>query len=549
MLHYREDIKKRGIAKVLQMARKRLPTLIVLIALLAGIIGSILVLRGGTDVSKKDGKKEKPVQLQEAQEVRLGMFDPASFAVYASTDEDIVYLNQIIYESLFSLDEHLNVRPQLVASYSCDEAAGKISITLRDASFSDGTALTAEDVARSVGEIKETGAASPYYAYASRIDTVEVSDDKNLTVYFAAASDAAPDNLTFPIAASSSTDEDGNFRLGSGVYAYGDYEAGKSLVLKPNEHFDGRKAKPVHIRLMRDKKMLAGFATMDAVTAFLSKDADADALAEEKNLSYVPLVSGEMEFLSFNIKTPALAKSAFRQAVARGISRKDLIADDYGGAGTISDSLYFPGFLGVKESKALDYSPGEAARLLSACGYKDGNEDGILEDSSGTPLHLRLLIANGNQSRKDGAETIAANLKSLGIAVEVQIMDAAGVQEKLKARDFDIFYGGMRIDKQFRIGELFGTYNYGQYENADLIAEVNRLEHCLTPEEQKDAFAKLKKDLNKEVPYFCLCYRNYGLISVKTLSYQEKPLFFDPYRACGDWTWKEHVKEQADAGD
>ena len=111
--------------------------------------------------------------------------------------------------------------------------------------------------------------------------------------------------------------------------------------------------------------------TMDAVTAYLSKDSDADAVAGDKSLGITEVTSGELEFLGFNLNSPMLSDRSFRQAIAKSIDRKAIIKDDYGSAAVISDSLYWPGFLGADTEKTILYEPKEATSIFKSLGCSD----------------------------------------------------------------------------------------------------------------------------------------------------------------------------------
>ena len=87
-----------------------------------------------------------------------------SFNVYESADEDVFYINQLVYSSLFKLDKNLNISPDVVSEYSVDTSSGEVNITLKDnVKFSDGSKLDSSDVKASVERIIAAESGSPYF--------------------------------------------------------------------------------------------------------------------------------------------------------------------------------------------------------------------------------------------------------------------------------------------------------------------------------------------------------------------------------------------------
>lgn len=59
-----------------------------------------------------------------------------------------------------------------------------------------------------------------------------------------------------------------------------------------------------------------------------------------------------------------------------------------------------------KKDDTFNFEPKKATKLLKELKLKDRDEDGILEDESGNPVTLRILVQNTNKQRLEAAETI-----------------------------------------------------------------------------------------------------------------------------------------------
>ena len=529
-----------SIDKIFAFLRRHLLAIIVVIVVVSGIIATVMIVNRDDRPGDDDGGAI--AILQPASEVRLAMYEPKSFNPLLSSDEDVVYINQLVYSYLFRLDNGLNIMPDIAESYVPNRETGSVEIVLKDdLIFSDGTAMNAYDVEYTIDTIKVIGETSPYYNYVKKISKVFVTSRNSLFIEFYSPKDAALDNLVFPIVSAESY-RDYTFNVGGGPYKFGEYKAGKELILEANDKYYGEIPEiSVVLSIVKNKEILPGLTTMDDVTAYISKEASADDVAIDKGLRCRYIPSGELEFIGFNCNNSILADSELRFAIASAIDRESIVKDDYANSGVVSDSLYFPNFLDVTAGEDVKYDPKKAAEILASLGYTDTNEDKVLENESGVPLSIRLLVRKDSGTRKDAAATIAKNLNAIGINVEVIQLASEEMTAVLKGGSFDMYLGGIKLDKQFKMTELFTSANYGRYDDETVLTLVSQLEQCLSREEQKGVFTVLKPLLNKELPYFSICYKTHSFVSVSSLAVKDGPTFFDPYRDIQHWSWQKKV--------
>ncbi len=524
--------------KVFDFLHRHIIIIIIAVVVLAGGISTVAIVRGDAAPSEEE---QETVTYEAMNKIYLAMDRVETLNPLVSRDSDVYYISQLLFSSLFRLDESLNIESEAVKSYQTNSENGSVSLKLRtDVKFSDGSSLTANDVRATVNAILRIGADGPYYEYASKIDSVQVSDTYSLTISFEDPADAALDNLVFPIISAVNYDTDSDRPIGSGPYAISSYDSTKYLNLNPNKHYFGEKpGNKLRFKVLPDKSRTSGLMTMEAVTAYVSRDQDADADAEDKELKTQKISSGEFEYLGFNFKNQILAKKEVRQAIACAVDVEGLIHDNYGGAGVSSDSIYFPGFLGT-ENKGDTYAQDikGAIDLLAAAGYRDVNEDGLLEDEEGKKVSMTILVNSNDGNRKDTAESIAAALKEIGIDTKVKSLGWQSYKTAVKEGEFDLYLGGYKFDKKFDLRELFRNGNAIGYKNTTVQSYVNQMETCLSSEKQKELYEKLKPLLAEELPYYCLCYKTYAFITVPRFTGESLPTFFDIYRGCESWRWE-----------
>ena len=542
------DLKFRGEKstkdKILEFAHTHAVKLVVAAVIIAGVVASVFIFMNG-DEKDTVSKSGKTITLEKSDINYIGIVQPEAFNALASNDADIYYVNQIIYSQLFTLDDHMNLKPDLVDNYTADAENASVYITLRgDAKFSDGTPVTASDVKATVKYINSAGKNSPYYNYASKIESVSAEGEKNLVIKFSSAADAALDNLLFPIVSADNYSKGENFVLGSGPYAYESYDQGKAVHLKVNEYYYGKKAEnKLDLCVLPAENQLIGLMSMDAVTVAMSRDPDAEETAEEKDLGCESVVSGELEFIGFNHANPVLKDKKVRQAIAHSIETDAVIEDSYGDSAVKTNSLYFPDFLGVKGG-GIKFDQKLSAENLKKAGYKDKNKDGLLEKPDGEALTVKLMVNGADKKRSDAADVIKENMKAIGINIEIERVSAEDFTKRLKAGSFEMYLGGIRIDRQFNLTDMFGEYNYGKYADANVISKVAGLERALNADDQKKAFEQAQKALNEEIPYVPLCYKKYYILTAPTYKSDEKGTFFDCYRGVPSAEWKKTVAKE-----
>ncbi len=532
--------------RIFDFLHRHIIIIIIAVVVLAGAVSTVTIVRGG---GVSESRNTQQVEYQPMKTVYLAMDRVETLNPLVSSDSDVFYISQLVYSSLFRLDENLNIEPDLVKSYKTSPSEGSVSIKLRqDVKFSDGSSLTAADVSYTVNRILSIGSDSPYYAYVSKIRSVYTSGTYSLTITFESPADAALDNLVFPIVSRTDYSDSSNKVLGSGPYRFGSYDSTRELNLKPNKYYYGEAAQNnLQFKVVSDKSKTTGLMTMEAITAYVSRDQDADADAEDKDLQVTGISSGEMEYLAFNFKNKALEKKEVRQAIAKAIDTESLIKDNYGGAGIQSDSVYFPGFLGTEnqgDAYALDQK--KAAELMAEAGYRDTNEDGILEDEKGKKLTLTILVNRNNSSRTDSAGFISDALEEIGIKTTVKSLSWADYKQAIEDGEFDLYLGGYKFDKKSNLRTMFKSGNAISYKNTQVRSLVNQLETCLSAKKQKAVYEELKPLLSEELPYYCLLYKTYAFITVPQFTSEELPTFFDIYRGCGSWQWNKTVTIEAE---
>lgn len=483
--------------RAFDFAHEHIIIIIIVVVVLAGLISTVAIVKGDASPNTSE-TTEATTTYEKMNTVYLAMDEVASLEPLGSQDRDVYYLAQLIYSSLFRLDENLGLQKDLVDTYNVDTAGGSVSLKLReDAKFGDGSAVTASDVRYTILQIQRLGSDSPYYHDVAKIQSVSATGSRTLTITFESPSDAALDNLIFPVVDESSYDSGSNKNIGSGPYCYSSYDRVKCLKLNSEK-----------------------------------------------------ISSSEAEYLAFNFKNKVLAEADVRHAIAKAIDVQALINDNFGGSAVASDSIYFPGFLGTEnKGDAYELDQTGALKLLKEAGYEDRNEDGFLENEKGKVFSLTILVNKGNSRRTDTARSIADDLEAIGIKTKVSPLSWDAYRTAIKEGDFDIYLGGYSFDKKYDLRSLFKSSNYLGYKNSQVRKYVQQLETCISAKKQKEIYLALKEQLTEDLPYYCLCYKAYTFVTVAHFEAETIPTFFDRFRGCGSWQWEKTVTIEPEVTD
>lgn len=160
--------------RIFDFLHRNIVIIIIAVVVIAGAVSTAAIVRGDASSGEKE---ENTVEYRPMNTVYFAMDRVRTLNPLASSDSDVYYISQLVYSSLFRLDETLNIQKDVVKDYEADSQDGSVKLNLRrDVKFSDGSGLTASDVSYTINKILSIGSESPYYHYVSKIDSVYQSE-------------------------------------------------------------------------------------------------------------------------------------------------------------------------------------------------------------------------------------------------------------------------------------------------------------------------------------------------------------------------------------
>lgn len=505
--------------------------------------------------------------------VRDMMSDPEKLNPYTSSDAGASTVLGYVFETLLTAEDELpyHLVGHLAKAYP-EISADKLSYTFElreNALFSDGKPLTADDVLFSMKVIKNPQVLAPHLRnyYATVID---VHQDGRYKVTFACAepyfrNDVSlgfmeilprhfydPEGLMDPVSVVSLVDgswEEGphkdrverfaeqfnqNFNrklLGSGPYMIEDIErdvvTGQKVVLTRNPDYWGLDEEALSDPGYVDKIVFKIINNTDAAFIELTNgNLDYHSLRplefREKSwsegfirrfLKGVKYSDGYM-YVGWNNATPIFSDKRVRWAMTHLTDREGMIENLlFGLAESIEGPInkFRPEY--NHDLQPLGYDPDFALDLLDEAGWRDSDEDGILDkviDGEKVDFRFEILVNSGNQIRKDVALTLQYELQDIGIDCQVRELDWSIFLQKVRGKQFDAVVLGWVSSSKFapdgyqiwhssQAEDNGSNYISFKSDEVDGILEAYRLEFDAA--KRTKMYQRLQEILHEEQPY------------------------------------------------
>jgi peptide/nickel transport system substrate-binding protein len=528
------------------------PFLLLLVALAAGAVWLIA-----------QGARPDPAAARRGGEAAItatARSEPRSFNRLVARDRTSALVATLLHARLARIDlDTQELEPELAASWEAAEQGRVFTVRLRDGvRFSDGTPLTAGDVVFSFRAVYDQRVGSPL-AEPLKVNGlplgIEAPDARTVIVTFPGPYGPGLRLLhQLPILPRHRLEDAldaGRFReawgldtppgdlVGLGPFVLREYVPGQRLVFARNPHYwkrdeEGR-ALPYLDRLTvaivpdQNAEMLrleAGEA--DLVTAELRPD-DVPAMRKAAAGGRVQLfdlgVGLDADFLWFNL-TPAftarspdrawLQSRALREAVSLGVDRAAMAEAVFLGAGVPISGPVTPANRAWHDAEAVPPVGRDVARaraLLAEAGLSDRDGDGMFEAPGGAPARFSLLTQKGNTLRERAATVLQAQLREVGLTVDVVTLEQPAVVERLTRGDYEAIYFGAQasdtdpasmLDFWLSSGALHPWHPAQPTPSSDWERDIDELMRrqvaSSDPDERRRLFSDVQRIFAREQP-------------------------------------------------
>ncbi len=438
------------------------------------------------------------------------------------------YATGLMFIPLMELDKDLNFQPMLADSITTEDNRNFIVHIDEDATWSDGTPVTAADVEYTVRRLASPVVANyamMYYVFegvgddgfveegAESISGVKVIDEK--TIQFTTKDVMSLNTfqnsyarylLTLPkhkieqFAESELTTAEWFSKpdVVSGPYFVTDYDVDHYIAYTANENYwkGAPNIDKLNIRIVDGSQIYAGLQSGEIdITQHTMTDIPLQDYESIEALANVEAVYGSpVTNQSVFIKSTHITDARVRQAMLCAIDREKILNELMMGHGEIVDGFLSSASPYFDETiTPVKYDPERAKALLAEAGW-DGSKT------------IQFYVNSGDATFVNAATIIAAQWQAVGIKSEIKTVDIATLMTVAGSEDYDVLavqYTYAPVDPYADMAWLLsGESSWTGYSNDDINAALAGTQTTMDTEELTSLYSTVNKKVQEDVPMF-----------------------------------------------
>lgn len=437
---------------------KRIGALALSAALLLGLLSGC----GGdedpyipTGNALSQGEVTETTAVDPEQKTSLAYYPEQGLNPYTCSDYSNRAVLSLVYQGLFAVDRNYQAWPVLCQSYQVSWDMKTYTFRLAEATFSDGSSLTAEDAVASLKAAKQGDVYAGRFRY---VDDIEATEDGQLEITLTTPYENLPVLLDVPIVKKGQVEEE--HPLGTGPYTYEQQNDGLGLRRRPGwwcqatvpvsteriTLLTGENAAQV-----RDSFEFSGLSM--AIT-----DPGSDSYADFH--SDYELWAGEngiFLYLACNEESPVFSIPDLRTALTWTVNR-DALAE-----------TYYHGFAETTVLPTSPLSPYYHEGLAGEVGYDPQRMRlAVAENPEVLEQTVVLLVNSKDSVRTRTARSIAAMLTDTGLKTVTSELSGNDYRTALEEGTFDLHLGQTRLSPNMDLSAFFeekGALAYGGLED------------------------------------------------------------------------------------
>ena len=458
--------------------------------------------------------------------------EASSINPFINSDSEGSWRIKMLFDQLVRLKpDTFEPKAGLAKSWKVDNLT--FTFTLQDGlKFSDGSDLTADDVAFTMKGILAKATASPRASYLSSIQGakeytagtaqdvpgIKVVDAKTLAVTLAQPDASFLINMRYvsPVPKKmldgkdlSKASKEPFFQkpIGAGPFVFSSWQVGGDFVAQKNPNYYQQGLpyldKFTHRTIPDAQTLVNSLLSGDIDGSNYPSPAGYNQLKANKDLAVMVPPFNSPDGWQFNFKNPYLAKKEARQAVAYALDMTQFS----------KDSLYGLGKPGVGP-----IAPGNYAfdPTLKPIPYDLDKAKSLVQQAGAPPDGISFMVNKGNVLREDFLTYTQAQLQKIGWKIKPEVIEYATAVDRVTRKDFDVaesgmFGSGATIDP----GDLYEQFvtgasrNYQGYSNPQMDMLLKQAKQELDIEKQKGLYAQIQEILMADLPTAWEWYRPY----------------------------------------
>lgn len=447
-------------------------------------------------------------------------------------------ITQAIFAPLVGLDKEGKPIPILAKKWDISEEQLTYTFHLKDdLKFSDGSPLTADDVAFTLTllhdptysgatDISQTaikGGQAYKEGKATSIEGIQVIDPKTITITTEKVNAQTLSLIGGEVISKAYYGKEykqGNLEylkelygkpMGAGAYKLDKYIPGQEVRFVANENYFEGKPKIEHFiyKITKGDTKLQQFQAGEVDYDGFTTNAETIEQLKELGFANVNVYTGSSYgYIKMNYKKSYFKDKRVRQAFIYGLERQKVIDTYFQGYASLVNVPITPVSWAYTEEgiNKYEYNLEKAKKLLDEAGWKAGS-DGIRE-KDGQKLKVSYFASSASKINDVMIPVMKEDYKKIGVDFNPEYMDFNTMISKVIKGDYDLAMVStpMIDDPSGTIEEFVSTSkrNYDGYHNPKVDELAKQALETLDIEKRKEIYKKLYQELSEDPPVIFL---------------------------------------------
>ncbi len=456
--------------------------------------------------------------------------DPTMNPWHPNAFVESIFVNRVLFDSVTKPGKDLAPAPDLATSWEAAADGMSWTFALRDdAKWTDGQAITADDVAFTFNDIvlkKELGATGS--GNFSAVKNVEVLSPTSVRFNLVRPFSALPSSLAYNAGIlpkhvfEGQSDPWGmtSFNkatpISSGPFKVESYTSGQSVVLARNDAYFGGKPyldKLVFKVVPDANTQIAQALSGELTIMIMDNKAAVDRVKSASQVRVEPRQLVQYYWLALNQTDPRFTDVRVRQAFEYAIDRQAIITAVEKGYGKIANSGIVPAFTTYYDpshDSQYPYKPEMARQLLADAGWTSG-PNGVLQ-KDGQPFQFTMDVGQRGVLQPTN-ELIQQNLKAVGVQADLNSMEwNAYIQKVVVNRDYSatvnwwVYANDPDVYAYYHSSAAGKGFNIPGFKDDKLDAALTAVQTETDQAKRKQSVTALQGLMADDLPYIFLWY-------------------------------------------
>ena len=422
-------------------------------------------------------------------------------------------IDELLFDSLVSRDEHFQLQPWLAESWETPDPLTYVFHLRRGVRFHNGQALTARDVKWTFDSLITGKLRSSKTSTFAAVDRLDAPDDNTVIFHLKEPMSSLLWNVSdgaIGIVPYGSAEDFNRHPIGSGPFRFVSAQQDNDVIIERNPDYWATPAKLGHVefRVIPDATTRAlelRKRSADVVSNALTPDMVL-ILEKDDGLEVLRGPGTIYAYLALNLHDPTLKDVRVRRALAYAIDVHPMIRYLWRDQARPAYSVLPPQHWAYDADVArYPYDPARARRLLDEAGYLENN---------GVRFHLAMKTSTEESTRLLAA-VFQQQLRQVGIALDIHTFEFATFFSDITKGAYQLHslrWVGGNLDPDI-FEYIFATKSFAPkranrtfYSNPKVDQLIEESHATLDQQQRKVLFDQIQQIVAEDLPYINLWY-------------------------------------------